>query len=117
FLSSAKFSRTFISFRPTIESGPAGPLQFSTQSDHFTHNNHGWRLDFCLASQIGDCLHSPQEAFLRRLCSDVNQRYGTMRLTTAFQKTVHDLFQIMQAHEDNEGVYTARKLTPLDLTV
>ena len=53
---------------------------------------------------------------MRRSCGGVNQRYGTMRLTTAFQKSVHDLFQIMQAHEDNEGVDAAYELTPLDLT-
>src|SRR5262245_25317679 len=90
-------------------------MQFPTQSDHFTHNNHGRRLELCVASEISDCLHSPKEALLRRSCSGVDQRYRTLRVASAFQKSVHDLFQIMHAHEDNEGVYAAHELTPLDL--
>ena len=39
-----------------------------------------------------------------------------LRFASAFQKVVHDLFQIMQAHEYNKGVYTAYELIPLDLT-
>src|SRR5262245_23723567 len=90
-------------------------MQFPSQTDHFTHNNHGRRLEFSLASQISDCLHSPKEALLRRSRSGVNQRYRTLRVASAFQKSVDDLFQIMHAHEDNEGVYAAHELTPFDL--
>src|SRR5215468_8146034 len=90
-------------------------MQFPSQTDHFTHNNHGRRLEFSLASQISDCLHSPKEALLRRSCSGVNQRYRTLRVAAAFQKSVHDLFQIMHAHEDNESVHAAHEVTPLDL--
>jgi hypothetical protein len=54
-----------------------------------------------LIGQIGDCLHSPKETLLRWSCSGMNQRYGTLAYSR-FQKSVHDLFQIMQAYKNDE---------------
>jgi hypothetical protein len=90
-------------------------MQSASKVDDFADDDQRRRLKLGSLRQIGNRCHGRYQSPLRGTGPGLNQGDGPAGLATPFQELLHALPQVLQAHQNDDGIHAARQVPPSHL--